>query len=131
MDASRARTADPIALAEARMRWLDRRQTVLAGNVANADTPAYRPRDLHPFVAMIRRGGAAAAVTRTHAGHLAPAEPSGGVARRGAESSPNGNAVSLDEQALKIAETDGAHALATAVHRRWNGMLRTALGRNG
>ncbi|WP_376091924.1 flagellar basal body protein [Roseomonas sp. CCTCC AB2023176] len=126
-----ARTADPIALAESRMRWLDCRQAVLAGNIANADTPGFRPRDLHPFVAMLRRGAAAGAVVRTHAAHLASATLPGSAARRGAESAPDGNAVSLDEQALKIAETDSAHAFATALHRRWTGMIRTALGRGG
>ncbi len=121
--------ADPIALAETRMRWLDRRQAVLAGNIANADTPGYRPRDVHPFVAMLRRGGAAGDVARTHAAHLVGTAATGTAVRRGTEASPDGNAVSLDDQALKMAEVDGAHAVATAVHRRWNGMFRAALGR--
>ena len=121
--------ADPLSLAETRMRWLDRRQAVLAGNIANADTPGYRPRDLHPFVAMLRRGGTAGEATRTNPAHLVGSATAGIATRRGPEVSPDGNAVSLDEQALRIAETDGAHAVATAVHRRWTGMFRSALGR--
>ena len=31
------------------MAWLDRRQGVLAQNIANADTPGYRPQDLKAF----------------------------------------------------------------------------------
>jgi hypothetical protein len=38
MDSSRA---DPIALAETRLRWLDRRQQVLSRNIANANTPNF------------------------------------------------------------------------------------------
>jgi len=34
---------------EQKMHWLSTRQSVLAENVANADTPAYTPRDLKPF----------------------------------------------------------------------------------
>ncbi|MFC7544529.1 hypothetical protein ACFQU2_41030 [Siccirubricoccus deserti] len=45
------------------------------------------------------------------------------------ERAPNGNAVSLDREAMRVADTDTAHALATGLHRRWLGMFRTALGR--
>ncbi|QNT68118.1 flagellar basal body rod protein FlgB [Defluviicoccus vanus] len=34
---------------QARLDWLDRRQGVLAQNIANADTPGYRPQDLKAF----------------------------------------------------------------------------------
>ncbi len=36
-------------LAEQRLAWTDRRQALLAQNVANADTPGWRSRDLRPF----------------------------------------------------------------------------------
>ncbi len=32
-----------------RLRWLGQRQEVLARNIANSDTPGYRPRDLRQF----------------------------------------------------------------------------------
>jgi flagellar basal-body rod protein FlgB len=120
----------PLALAEQRLLWLDRRQAVLAQNVANADTPGYQPRDVAPFAASLAN---AEAIARTDPRHLAP--PGGGPDGRAvrdrtvAERAPSGNAVSLDQQALRIAETDQAHALATALHHRWTAMLRTALGR--
>jgi flagellar basal-body rod protein FlgB len=38
-----------LALAERRLGWLETRQRVLAQNIANADTPGYRPRDLTDF----------------------------------------------------------------------------------
>ena len=46
-----------------------------------------------------------------------------------AERTPNGNAVSLDEQAIRIAETDQAHALAMGLHRKYLGLFRMTLGR--
>ena len=45
------------------------------------------------------------------------------------ERSPNGNAVSLDEQAMKVAETDQAHALTVGLHRKYLGLFRATLGR--
>jgi flagellar basal-body rod protein FlgB len=123
--------ADPIALAEARLRWLDRRQQVLARNVANADTPGFTPSDVAPFAQHLARAGGGLAVTSPR--HIRP-DPSVVAARpdrRGAEASPNGNAVSLEEQAIRIAETDTQHALATALRRRFMDMVRTALGRQG
>ena len=34
------------AMAQSKMSWLGQRQTVLAQNIANADTPSYRAKDL-------------------------------------------------------------------------------------
>lgn len=126
-------TGNPMQLAEERLRWLDRRQEVLARNIANADTPGYRARDLSPFAQHLRRAGDAASLARTDLRHLTGSGGSGPAARPAPaeEVSPDGNAVSLDEQAIKVADTDSAHALAMGLHKRWTGMFRTALGRNG
>ncbi|MDO9709346.1 flagellar basal body rod protein FlgB [Paracraurococcus lichenis] len=121
----------PVALAERRLAWLDARQRVLAQNIANADTPGYRPRDLPDFARLVAKQGAmAVALIRTDAQHIAPArDPRARIDRTATEASPNGNAVSLDREALKVADTDTAHALAIGLHRRWLGLFRTALGR--
>jgi flagellar basal-body rod protein FlgB len=123
--------ANPLSLAERRLDWLDRRQSVLAQNVANADTPRYRPRDLSPFQRELA-GQTRLALARTQAGHGAgsPAAAIGARTDRTApEVAPDGNAVSLDREALRIAETDTAHQLAMSVHRSFMGMVRTTLGR--
>jgi flagellar basal-body rod protein FlgB len=120
----------PIDLAERRLAWLEARQRVLAQNIAHADTPGHQPRDLPPFAATLARQ-AEVTLARTDIGHLpAPAgDPRGRPDRAAAERSRNGNAVALDEQAMRIADTDSAHALATGLHRRYLGLFRTALGR--
>lgn len=121
----------PVSLAERRLAWLESRQRVLAQNIANADTPGYRPRDLRPFAETLARAGGGVGLARTDARHLAPAGGSSGARpdRQVAERAPNGNAVALDQQALKVADTDTAHAFATGLHRRYLGLFRTALGR--
>lgn len=121
----------PVALAERRLHWLDSRQRVLAQNIANADTPGYVARDLSPFAAAVSRAAAAAEPRRTDPRHLAPRNA--GLARperAPMERAPNGNAVSLEEQALRLAETDQAHALAMGLHRKYIGLFRATLGRN-
>jgi len=124
-------SADPLALSESRLRWLDRRQEVLARNIANADTPDFRARDLVPFARHLARAGAPA-LARTDPRHLVQGSPGPrDRADPAVEVTPDGNAVSLDDQAIKVAETDTAHALALGLHRRWMGLYRTALGRNG
>ena len=96
-------------LAEQRLAWTDQRQAVLAQNIANANTPGYKPHDLQSFAAAladVQRGG-----TGAH-----PAQPSGRHARRAPQpdevvdrthaQSPDGNAVALDEQLMKVADTE-------------------------
>ncbi len=122
-----------VALAERRLGWLDRRQAVLAQNVAHADTPGYRPRDVVSFRQHLA-GQLGAPMARTQPGHLGPSRPAQAGSqpdRAVPEAAPDGNAVSLDREAVRIAETDTAHALAMAVHRSFTGMFRLTLGRGG
>ena len=118
----------PIALAETRLHWLDARQRVLSHNVANADTPGFRPSDLRPFAQAL--AGADRAMARTDPRHLAPSRDARAQRERRVEHSMDGNGVALDREALRIADTETAHALAVGLHRRYLGMFRTALGRN-
>jgi flagellar basal-body rod protein FlgB len=122
---------DLLKLTERRMAWLEARQRVLAGNIANADTPGYQPRDVRSFASVLA-GAAGPRMATTDSRHLAAPNDRAALARpdRSApDRAPNGNAVSLDREALKVAETDGAHALAATLHKRYLGLFRTALGR--
>lgn len=130
MDPTRTGT---VALAEARLRWLDARQRVLAQNIANADTPGYRPSDLAPFAQSLAAAAPAAAMQQTNAQHMAGAggrDPRARQERRLADRSMDGNGVALDREAMRVADTETAHALAIGLHRRYLAMFRTALGRN-
>lgn len=124
---------DPIALAEKRLHWLDARQRVLAQNIANADTPGYRPSDLRPFGETLARtaGGALSVTDPRHIAAVGGRSPDARPERRVTERTPDGNAVSIEEQAMRVAETDQAHALAITLHRHFMNMFRTALGRQG
>ncbi len=119
-------------LAEQRLKWLGARQGVLATNVANADTPNWKARDMQPFSAVLARQTAfsAGSPVQTNSMHLpGTASPiAGGQTLRG-EHAPDGNQVSLDQQLEKIAQTDSDHEAVTAIYRRYVGMFKEALGR--
>ena len=48
-------------LAERRLAWIDRRQGLLAQNIANANTPGYMAKDLVPFAQTLAKGRRAGA----------------------------------------------------------------------
>lgn len=107
-----------------------RRQSLVAANVAHADTPGFRARDLPDF-AETYAGGAGLALAATRSGHVrdplsaAPVRPvvsDGPVA-------PNGNSVTLEEQMLRLAEISSQHQRALAIYRKSHEILRLALGR--
>ncbi|WP_328803844.1 FlgB family protein [Paracoccus xiamenensis] len=109
------------------------RAKVIAGNVANSDTPGFRARDLRPF-AETYRSAAANPIKATRAGHFTSSDAGRMSARlieeRGGRA-PNGNNVSLEDEMVKNAETKRQHDLSIAVYRSSLTMLRTAMGRRG
>lgn len=114
-----------------RLSWLDERQRVIAQNVANADTPGYVGRDLNQptdFAAALRSGGGVR-MTRTSALHIAPP---GQTARFETMSAPDsettldGNAVVVEEQMLKMAESRMAYDAAIGFYQKSMQMLRMA-----
>jgi flagellar basal-body rod protein FlgB len=119
-----------------RMAWLGERQQVLAQNVANADTPGYSPQDLKKpdFRALVAASTPSQMpLTRTQPMHLAGVASATDFARerqRGNERSPSGNAVSLEDEMMKVAETANDYALTSNLYRRHVAMLKAALGRS-
>jgi flagellar basal-body rod protein FlgB len=119
-------------LADQRLKWLGARQQALAQNVANADTPGWKARDVAPFSAVLEGqiGLSASAPVRTNAFHLAGTVSSAtGANAVAGERAPDGNQVSLDQQLEKIAQTDTQHETVTAIYQKYIGMFRMVLGR--
>lgn len=116
--------------ADRRLQWLGARQGILARNVANADTPGWKARDVRPFTDVLAGADRAAAPMQTSPMHLPGTITGDGGAQilRG-EQAPDGNQVSLDQQLEKIAQTDTDHEAVTAIYRKYLGMFHTALGR--
>ncbi len=117
-------------LAQQRLAWTDRRQEVLAQNIANLNTPNWQAKDLRPF-AQALAGAAAPALARTEPGHLAGTQDTAAQSLLVAQPTPrqpDGNGVSLDEQLMKVADTATAQEIATTLYKKYLGMFSLALG---
>lgn len=115
-----------------RMQWHQERQRVLAENIANSDTPNFRPRDLaEPTIAGASAGGALA-MMRTSGSHMGTgggAATFAGNANGAYETRPAGNAVNLEDEMLKVSSNQMDYAAATSLYARSLGLLKTAIGK--
>ncbi len=116
-------------LAERRLAWIDRRQGLLAQNIANANTPGYVAKDVQPFAQTLAKAlPVLAATSPLHM--MAPGTVLGTDPRlRPAERAPDGNAVSMDDQLAKVAQTDDAQALTMNLYHKYLGLFRTVIGK--
>lgn len=116
-------------LAERRLAWVDRRQGVLAQNIANANTPGFVAKDLQPFAQTLAQ--ALPDLATTSPLHLT-GNGNGALTdwrQRPAERAPDGNAVSMDAQLTKVADTDGAQALTLNLYHAYTSLFRTVIGK--
>lgn len=117
-----------------KMHWHQERQRLLAENVANADTPFFRPHDLKaPEFDRPAPVSTAVGLARTDPGHIAGAglSPPRFRADRygGFETRPAGNAVALEEEMLKVAANQMEYQQASTLYAKSLGLLKTALGK--
>ncbi|MDE9450079.1 FlgB family protein [Aliiroseovarius sp. Z3] len=108
------------------------RQSVIAQNVANADTPGYRAKDIASFADTFRDDNRVA-MQATRASHLngsaGQTAPDQQTVHRAGAMSPNGNSVALETEMMAAAEAKRDHDLALTVYKTSLGIMRTALGR--
>jgi len=125
-------------LMKGQLGWLGRRQEVLAQNIANSDTPNYKPSDLQAFnfPDMVKRQqmqqGRGFSTTspmhfagaRTLTSPFAEAQDAAPF-----ETAPTGNAGVLEEQMAKLGETQIQHRLTSELYRKHIGMIKIAIGK--
>jgi flagellar basal-body rod protein FlgB len=127
-----------LSMLRTRMAWSQERQKVLAENISNADTPNYRARDLvAPKFDDPGQGSAQPVVTvglaTTEPGHIAGLGSSGSAFRTHSdkyEVSPTGNAVSLEDEMMKVAANQMDYQAVTALYTRSLSLFKTALDRS-
>ena len=127
-----------LAQLRTRMQWHQERQRVLAENVANSDTPKFRPRDLveptfDPSGASAP-GGAMGSLPmmRTSGvsfGNSGAPETFDQNRKTGFETRPAGNAVNLEDEMLKVSSNQMDYAAVTSLYTRSLHMLKTAIGK--
>ena len=126
-----------LSVLRTKMQWHQERQRVLAENVSNSNTPNFRPRDL--VEPKFDQSGASAAgaagslaMLRTSQGHISAsgAEPSFDQNKRaGFQTRPAGNAVSLEDEMLKVSANQMDYAAVTSLYSRSLHLLKTAIGK--
>ena len=108
-------------LASNRSNWLAAKGAAVAANVANADTPGYRPRDVETFADFLTRAGQA---TNGRADGSAPSVAS--VDRRSAGQKMSGNGVGLEAEMFELGEARSQQALVTGIASSFHRMLLSA-----
>lgn len=105
------------------------RHRVLAENVANADTPGYRARDVEDFGTILKESFTARA---TRPGHVGGDGSERVTNPRRLEidhpASPDGNNVNIEDQGLRAVETQSRHSLALSIYAKSMDLLRISLG---
>ncbi len=119
--------------AQSMARHASARQAVIAQNVANADTPGYRARDIASFRDSYETSPPSA-LRATRPGHLLPGDPPPlrwrpFEAERPGAMSPNGNNISLETELMMAAEAQSEQRRALAIYRSALTVLRTSIGR--
>ncbi len=121
-----------------KMQWHQERQAILAENVANADTPKFQPRDLKPLDfgadGQVGTGGAGtlrlASTDPAHIGGLG-GQTTFEARRHKNDVRPAGNAMSLEEGMMKVAQNQMDYQAATSLYSRSMGLIRTAISGKG
>ena len=123
-----------LSMLRERMTWLNQRQDLLSQNVANADTPGYVAKDLKAldFDKALRQAGSGGAMMTTNSRHIAL---SPGRASKFEEhdapdqaSNPNGNAVSLEMEMIKVSDTQAQFQAAANLYAKAMTLMKTAIG---
>jgi len=110
------------------MRFRKAREGVIAGNVANADTPGYRRRDIS-FEGIFE--DAESNLVRTHVQHLptASADPDQARVEMGPRGTrPDGNGVDLDQELVTAHRNASSFIDQANVLARLSTLVRTAIG---
>lgn len=126
-----------LSLLRQRMSWLNQRQDVLAQNVANADTPGYIAHDLKAldFGQTLRsetshnRPNLLMVTNPRHLqGRVSSSDSFAELASPDVESSPNGNAVSLEAEMIKVSDTEAQFQAAANLYGKAMSLMKTAIG---
>ena len=121
------------AMAQRQIDYLARRQSVLSENVANANTPEYKEKDLAPvsFKDLMAPPAAAVQASVTNPMHISPEVTPVAFeeinVHRPDESKLDGNQIQIEDQMQKIGDIKGDYELAVNLMMKHISMLKTAI----
>jgi flagellar basal-body rod protein FlgB len=119
---------------KSRLGYLSERQRTISQNVANSDTPGYRPQDLTPFTIKAAPGqglGGPLALTQTSGSHLSGVGGQGGEWKAqvtpDSETRLDGNQVVLEEEMMKLSDARMSYDTAIGFYEKSMSMIQLAL----
>ena len=123
---------DIFRMASGLARHASNRQETIARNIANADTPEYRAKDIESFSESVQTSKFDNEMRSTRVGHLVH-EAAFSMRNREFDapgaSSPNGNTVSLETEMMKAVEARHQHEMALSVYKSSMNIIRGSIGR--
>jgi flagellar basal-body rod protein FlgB len=119
-----------------KMNWHQTRQGLLAENVANAETPGYRGRDLKAFdfadhvnqfstaqISTVSTNSKHVSIGMSNTNGFSP------NSMNNFEITPEGNGVTLEDEMMKVASNQMDYQAATTLYTRSMRLIKTAIGR--
>lgn len=123
---------DPVYLSKLltqQNQWLTARQTVIASNVANANTPAFKAQDVQPFEAVLAATGSK--LTVSNPAHIVDAPENATIftnrPQEPWETLHSGNSVALEQELLKAGETTRAYRFNVNLDKAFGRLMDLAL----
>jgi len=113
------------SLASSQASWLAARQTTIASNVANANTPGYQVRDVTPFNTVL--DNTSMSLASTNPAHIDPTSglaPTEKVSKSDSwEVFHSGNSVALEQEMMKAGQVNQDYALNTSIVKAFHRMV--------
>jgi len=125
---------DILSSLKTKLAWLNDRQAILSRNIANSSSPGYVPQDLATpdFAAAVAEASRGGFFTTTNPRHMRSRSQGDTAARvidkPDSQTSPDGNRVVVEEQMMRVAQTQMEYAEATGLYKKVFSLWRTALG---
>lgn len=109
--------------------WLSAKQSLVAQNIANANSPSYRARDVAPFERTLE--ASALQMSGMHPMHMqiSPLDPKSPASKLDTswEITHSGNSVSLEKELLKAGEIRSSFARDTNILKAFHDMWLSSL----
>ncbi|AFV98437.1 MULTISPECIES: flagellar basal body rod protein FlgB [unclassified Sulfuricurvum] len=130
-------------LMESSMNYRAARQDMIAGNIANADTPFYRPRDIRfeevleqKSASLFADKGQTLSMSRTDGSHLSGADTASSSKpttffRDGHMARNDGNSVDLDVETTEMAKNSTMFNALTAALKKDSAIFRSVIDASG
>lgn len=118
-----------------RLRFLGERQAVISQNIANANTPGFKAKDVEApsFGDLVKgtgKGGVSLAITSPK--HIQSASSSTSYRMMEVatdETAPDGNNVVLEEQMMNMAQTNMDYQTTISLYQKMGRMIKEAIGK--